>query len=42
MKQISAATKNMMGMCMYTMCMFGHACFSDVLSPYRLPSCGSK
>lgn len=42
MKQISAATKNMMGMCMYTMCMFCCACFSDALSPYRLPSGGSK
>lgn len=33
MKQISAATKNMMGMCMYTMYMFRCVCFSDAFSP---------
>lgn len=33
MKQISAATKNMMGMCMYTMYMFRYVCFSDAFSP---------
>lgn len=32
MKQISAATKNMMGMCMYTM-YIRCVCFSDALSP---------
>ncbi len=33
MKQICAATKNMMGMRMCTMCMFCCATFSDALSP---------
>lgn len=33
MKQICAATQNMMGMHMGTMCMLCRAIFSDVLSP---------
>lgn len=33
MKQICAATKNMMGMRMCTMCMICRANFSDALSP---------